>query len=104
MKVVISVRGIFTISLHYSATQKRRSEGIEGNLICILNFPDGAVVKNIPANAGDRCRRRGFDPCIRKIPWRTNDYPLQYSCLENSMDRGPWQAPVHGFVELDTTE
>ena len=39
-------------------------------MVCILNFPGDAVVKNMPAKAGDRCRRRGFDPWVRKIPWR----------------------------------
>ena len=39
-------------------------------------------------------RRPGFNPCIRKIPGEQNGYPLQYSCLENSMDRGVWQATV----------
>ena len=33
-----------------------------------------------------------------------NGYPLQYSCLENFMDRGTWWAIVHGVAELDTTE
>ena len=33
-----------------------------------------------------------------------NGNPLQYSCLENPMDRGAWQATVHAFAELDTTE
>ena len=39
-------------------------------------------------------------------PGEGTDYPLQYSCLENSMDRGAWQAPyrIWGFKESDTTE
>ena len=44
------------------------------------------VVKNPPANAGDE-KRGGFDLWVRKIPWRRKSYPLQYSCLENPMDR-----------------
>jgi len=42
------------------------------------------MVKNLPANAGDQ----GRDPWVGKIPWRRNGYLLQYSCLENYMDRG----------------
>ena len=37
-----------------------------------------------------------------KIPEEGNSYPLQYSCLENSMDRGAWQAPVHGVAKNQT--
>ena len=37
-------------------------------------------------------------------PGEGNGQPLQYSCLENSRDRGAWQATVHGIVELDMTE
>ena len=42
-----------------------------------------------------QCRRPGFGPWIGKIPWRRNGNPLQYLCLENSMDRGAWWATVH---------
>ena len=52
-----------------------------------------------------RPRRLGFDPWVRKIPWSTGrGTPLQYSCLENSLDRGAWGATVHGVTESDTTK
>ena len=42
------------------------------------------------------CRRLGFGPRVRKMPWRRICNPLQYSCLENPLDRGDWQVTVHG--------
>ena len=50
--------------------------------------------------SASQCRRHrkwGFNTWIRKIPWR-NGNPLQYSCLENPMDRGAWRATVHGVA------
>jgi len=45
----------------------------------------------------------GFDPWVRKIPPRIgNGTPLQYSCLENSMDRGAWWATVHEATKGQT--
>ena len=46
-----------------------------------------------------QCRRPEFDPWIGKILGEENRYPLQYSCLENSMDRGAWWATVHGVAK-----
>ena len=64
-------------------------------------FPDGSVVKNPPANAGDA----GSIPGSGRFPEGGNGYPLQYSCLENPMDRGAWRAIVHGVTkESDMTE
>ena len=57
-------------------------------------FPSGAVVKNLPANAGD-AGDSGLIPGWGRCPGGENGYPLQYSCLESSMDRGAWQATVH---------
>ena len=37
---------------------------------------------------------------VEKTPWEGNGNPLQYSCLENSMDRGAWQATVHGVARV----
>ena len=52
-----------------------------------------------------QCRRCKLDPWIEKISWRRKWQPLQYSCLENPMDRGAWWATVHGVTrELDMTE
>ncbi|XP_065792258.1 nicotinamide/nicotinic acid mononucleotide adenylyltransferase 2 isoform X3 [Muntiacus reevesi] len=44
------------------------------------------------------CRRLGFDPWVRKIPWRGHGHPHQYSCLENPLDRGAWWATVRGVA------
>ena len=46
-----------------------------------------------------RCRRPGFDPGLGRSPGGEHGNPLQYSCLENSMDRGAWQATVHGLAK-----
>ena len=56
-------------------------------------FSDGSVVKSLPAHAGDT--EVGLIPGLGRSPKGGNDNPLQYSCLENSMDRGAWQATVH---------
>ena len=49
-------------------------------------FAGGSVVKNLPANAGDLLSIPG----LGRSPGGENDNPLQYSCLENSMDSGAW--------------
>ena len=53
------------------------------------------MVKNLPANAGDL----GSIPGSGKSPGGGLGNPLQYSCLENPMDRGAWQATVHGVAQ-----
>ena len=64
-------------------------------------FPDGPVVKNPPASAGDR-RDVGSIPGSERSPGEGNNNPLQYSCLENSTDRGGWRATVHGVAKSQT--
>ena len=68
-----------------------------------MGFPDGASGKDLPVNAGD-VRATGSIPGSGRSPGGGNGNPLQYSCLGNPMDRGVWQATVHGITkELDTT-
>ena len=59
------------------------------------------VVKNLPANAGDR-RDSGWIPGSGRSPGGGSGNPLQYSCLEKSTDRGTWWAAVHGVAESQT--
>ena len=61
------------------------------------------MVKDLLANAGDP-RDMGFSTGSGRSPGVGNGNPLQYSCLENCMDRGTWWTTVHGVTESDTTE
>ena len=54
-----------------------------------------SVVKNLPASAGGM----GSIPGLGRSPGEGNGNPLQYSCLEKLMDRGAWQAIVHGVKQ-----
>ena len=56
------------------------------------------MVKNLPANAGDE----DLIPGLKRSPGEGNGYHLQYSGLENSMDRGDRQATVHGVTKSQT--
>ena len=68
------------------------------DLLYFRAFPGSAVVKNLSANAGDL----GSIPGSRRFPGGEKSKPLQYSCLGIPMDRGAWQATVHGVAkELD---
>ena len=61
------------------------------------------MVKNPPANTGD-AGNMGLIPGLGRFPERGNSNSLQYSCLENPVDRGAWRATVHRVTELDMTE
>ena len=66
-------------------------------------FPGGTVMKNPPANAGD-ARDVSSIPGSGRSPGGGDGNPLQYSCLENFMDRGAWPAIIQMVTELDMTE
>ena len=61
------------------------------------------MVKNLPADEGD-VKDMGSIPGSGRSPGEGNDNPLQYSCLENLLDRGAWRATVQRVAEQDTTE
>ena len=60
------------------------------------------MVKKPPANAGD-VRDMGSIPGSGRSPGKGTGNTLQYSCLEDPMDRGAWQSTVHGVTRLATT-
>ena len=57
------------------------------------------MVNNLPSSAGD-AGDTGLIPGLGRSPGGEHDNPLQYSCLENPMDRGAWQAIVHGVTSV----
>ena len=59
------------------------------------------MVKNLPDNAGDT-GDVGSIPGSGRFPGGRNYSPLQYSCLDSPMDRGAWQATVHGVANSGT--
>ena len=64
----------------------------------IQGFPGGSEDKASACNVGDP----GSIPGLGKSPGEGNGNPLQYSCLENPMERGAWQATVHGVAKSQT--
>ena len=63
-----------------------------------MGFPSGSDGKESACNAGDL----GLIPGLRRSPGGGHSNPLQYSCLENPMERGAWQATVHGVTKNQT--
>ena len=78
-----------------------------GRIIFLMELPQvydqgqflgGSDGKQSTCNAGDP----GSIPASRRSPGEGNGNPLQFPCLENPMDRGAWQAPVHGVPKSQT--
>ena len=68
------------------------------NIQLFMSFPDGSDCKESVYSAGDL----DLIPGLGRSPEEGNGYPLQYSCLENSMDGRVWQATVHGVTKSCT--
>ena len=85
---ILVVWGLFLDSLVFSI------------VLCVSLLPRWLVVKNPPANAGDE----GLSLGSGRSSAEGNGNPLQYSCPDNPMGRGAWQATVHGVAESDMTE
>ena len=85
--------------LHGKEIQTRGhvSMHIADSLCCIVET-GGSVVKNLPANIGDL----GSIPGSGRSPGEENGDSLQYSCLENPMNRGAWWATTHGVTKSQT--
>ena len=60
-----------------------------------MGFPDGSDSNECFCNVGEL----GLIPGLGRAPGEGNGYPLQYSCLENAMDRGVWKATVRGVAK-----
>ena len=106
------LQDIFTaVRLHHSKTSrqgKRAGCPSMGPWWCLGQLQSvvwtsqlGLTVKNPPANAGDT-RDGGLIPGSGRSPGEENDNPLQYSCLENLMDRGAWWPAVHRVSKSQT--
>ena len=79
------------------------TQGLTNHLACFLKVWASLVaqiVKNLPAMQETQVRFLGWE----RSPGEGNEYLLQYSCLENPIVRGAWQAEAHRITESDTTE
>ena len=71
---------------------------LQQNIVHYNEWPGGSGRKVSACNAGDP----GSIPGLGRSPGEGNGNPFQYCCLENSMDRGPWLAAVHGIAKSQT--
>ena len=83
----VSLFGFLSHLCHYRALSR-----------VLWGFPGGSVVKNLPENAGNV----GLIPGLGRFPGVGNGNLLQYSCLENSMDRGDWLTTVRKVAKSQT--
>jgi len=96
---------LFQNLYHYGLTHIRFNLYFKSTISCCWNcssfgFAGASDVKEYACNTGDP----GLIAGLGRSPREGNGNPLQYSCQENSTDKGAWWATVHGVAESDTTE
>ena len=98
--LLVTNLGNLGVNRHSFGLQIDMSLRGEGSKLCMKGV---LVVKNLPANAGDK-GDAGSIPELGRSPGGEHGNPFLYSCLENPMDREAWWTLVHGVLESDTTE
>ena len=94
----LELESLLWSSMAVADSESMPSSHVLPDVLCCHWAPLAAqTVKDLPAG-----RRPCFSPGVRKILWRREWLPLQYSCLENSMDRGAWWVTVHGVAKTRT--
>ena len=91
---------VHTLTSRTSEGSRARVWGQLSSITLVMGIPGGSDSKESAYNAGDP----GSIPGLERSPGEGHGNPLQYSCLENPMDRGTCWATVHGVTESDTTE
>ena len=91
---------LFHFNVWQNPLQYKKKNVVYWKIHIFTGFPGGASDKEMTC----QCRRlKRFPSWVGKIPWRGgHGNPLQYSCLENPMDRGAWRATVHRVTKSQT--
>ena len=86
------------ITINWKTAAKFVVYGLDEDMVYAWSSQAVLVVKNPPADAGD-IRDMGSSPGSGRSPGGGHGNPLQYSCLQNPMDRGAWRATVHRVTQ-----
>ena len=89
---------LVAVQYTFNFTNEIKSQNINKQSILVWTSQVALAVKNAAVNAGE-ARDGGSIPGLRRSPGGGNGNPLQYSCLENPMNGGAWQATVHGATK-----